>query len=184
MPQDVVDLIMQDHREMERLFAKLQTEPETRPMLTPVLAMVLAAHSRAEEAEVYPAARKEAGETAEVEHSQDEHLLADQLLAKLVGCDPETASYRTALDELVEAVTHHVQEEEATVLPGLRSRLSEERRDELAGAFAAARAEQLGRRPDQLTKDALIQQAVNAGVPVSGRDKAGLEDVLRRRASE
>ncbi len=184
MPEDVIDLIMQDHREMERLFGKLKTEPETRSMLTPVLAMILTAHSRAEESEVYPAARKEAGETDEVEHSQEEHLLADQLLAELVDRDPEAADYRTALDKLVEAVTHHVEEEESSVLPGLRSGLSAERRAELARAFAATRAEHLGRRPDQITKAELTQQAANAGVPVSGRDKSSLEEALQRRAAE
>ncbi|MGW4110824.1 hemerythrin domain-containing protein [Actinosynnema sp. NPDC004786] len=54
---DVVDLIMQDHREVERLFAELKDHPEKRPLLVPVLTAVLTAHSRAEEAEVYPVAK-------------------------------------------------------------------------------------------------------------------------------
>jgi hemerythrin superfamily protein len=66
MPEDVVDLIMQDHREVERLFALMQTEPDQRPMLVPVVTSLLVAHSRAEEAEVYPVAREEAGVTEEV----------------------------------------------------------------------------------------------------------------------
>lgn len=54
---DVVDLITQDHREVEALFERLEKEPDQRPMLVPVVAALLVAHSRAEEAEVYPAAR-------------------------------------------------------------------------------------------------------------------------------
>jgi hemerythrin superfamily protein len=58
VPEDVVDLIMQDHREVECLFGLMQSQ---RPMLVPVVTSLLVAHSRAEEAEVYPVARGEAG---------------------------------------------------------------------------------------------------------------------------
>ena len=51
---DVVDLIMQDHREVERIFEELKSSPEKRKGLTPVLVTLLTAHSRAEESEVYP----------------------------------------------------------------------------------------------------------------------------------
>ena len=54
MAGEVVDLIMQDHREVERLFDELKDNPDKRPNLLPVLTTLLTAHSRAEEAEVYP----------------------------------------------------------------------------------------------------------------------------------
>src|SRR3546814_7623463 len=77
--QDGIDLIMRDHREMERMFEQLKSDPDSRPALGPVLTTLLPAHSRAEESEVYPAAREEAGGAEDVEHSQEEHLLADKL---------------------------------------------------------------------------------------------------------
>ncbi len=96
---DVVDLIMQDHREVERIFEELKTAPEKRVGLTPVLVTLLTAHSRAEEAEVYPVARDEAGVADDVEHSQEEHLLADKLLARLADTDPESPDFDSALAE-------------------------------------------------------------------------------------
>jgi hemerythrin superfamily protein len=66
---DAVDLIMQDHRELERMFDELRNHPDRRRALVPVMATLLFAHSRAVEAEVYPAAR-EAGGSEDVEHSQ------------------------------------------------------------------------------------------------------------------
>jgi hemerythrin superfamily protein len=96
MAGDVVDLIMQDHREVERLFDELKESPEKRPNLLPVLTTLLTAHSRAEEAEVYPVAASEAGEKEEVSHSQQEHIEADQLLAKLAATDPTSAQFDTA----------------------------------------------------------------------------------------
>jgi hemerythrin-like domain-containing protein len=164
MTADVVDLIMQDHREVERLFDELKENPEKRPTLLPVLTTLLTAHSRAEEAEVYPVAASEAGEKEEVSHSQQEHIEADKLLAKLADTDPTSPDFDKVLQNLVDAISHHVEEEETKVLPGMRSNLSAERRTELAEAFAASRAKHLGEQPGDMTRDQLLTQAANADI--------------------
>jgi hemerythrin superfamily protein len=183
MSVDVVELIMQDHREVERLFEALQNEPDKRPNLLPVLTTLLTAHSRAEEAEVYPVAAAEAGEKDEVSHSQQEHIEADQLLAKLAGTDPSSPDFDKVLQNLVDAVTHHVEEEETKVLPGMRSNLSDQRRAELGDAFAASRKQHLGEQPGDMTRDQLAQQAKNAGIPnTSGLPKADLKKTVENHA--
>ena len=183
MSGDVVDLIMQDHREVERLFDELKENPEKRPNLLPVLTTLLTAHSRAEEAEVYPVAAAEAGEKEEVSHSQQEHIEADQLLAKLVKTDPASADFDKALQNLVDAVSHHVEEEETKVLPGMRANLSDQRRTELGEAFAASRKEHLGEQPGDMTKDQLAQQASNADLSgTSGLSKDQLKQKVERAA--
>jgi hemerythrin superfamily protein len=164
---DVVDLIMQDHREFERMFADLRTHPERRRTLGPVMATLLYAHERAEEAEVYPAAR-EAGGAEDVEHSQKEHLAADQLAEQLGEADPDSAEFGELLDKLMDAVQHHLEEEEKTVLPHMRERMSAERLDELGRAFLAARAEHLGGQQDDITRRDLQQQAENLDLSGSG----------------
>ena len=180
---DVVDLIMTDHREVERMFEQLRTTPEKRPGLLPVLTAVLAAHSRAEEAEVYPAAKDEAGKAEDVQHSQEEHLLADTILTKLSEADPSSTEFDSTLAELVEAVSHHIQEEEQKVLPGLRSGLDAGRLEELGEAFTRVRAEHLGALEIDLTKQELLQQAANAGIEgASGMSKAELEKELAAHA--
>lgn len=177
---DVVDLIMADHREVERLFELLKNEPEQRLTTMPTLAALLVAHSRAEEAEVYPVARDEAGETDEVAHSQEEHAQAEQLLERLQAADPASREFDNALAELVDAVSHHVQEEESAVLPGMRDRLDDKRRTELADAFASARAEHLGEFAGEATRDDLVQQARNAGIEgASSMSKEELQRELR-----
>jgi hemerythrin superfamily protein len=182
--QDVVDLIMNDHREVERIFAQLKDEPATRANVVPVLTTLLTAHSRAEEAEVYPAARSEAGETEEVAHSQEEHLEADKLLQRLAAVDPTTSEFDGALADLVKAITHHVEEEESKVLPGLRAKLDPARLASLGEAFLASREEHLGEQPIDLRKLELLQQAMTAGVPGAWEmSKAELEKALAARAS-
>jgi hemerythrin superfamily protein len=135
---DVVELIKNDHREVERLFDLLQKQPVTRSLNFPVLCALLIAHSRAEESEVYPVAKSEAGETDEVAHSQGEHAEAEHMLEQMTAMDPESAEFGAALEELIKSVNHHVEEEESRVLPGMQQRLSEDRRAELAEAFVTA----------------------------------------------
>jgi hemerythrin-like domain-containing protein len=185
MAADVVDLIMQDHREVERLFDELKDNPDKRKGLVPVLTTLLSAHSRAEESAVYPVAAAEADEADDVAHSQEEHVEADQLLAKLAATDPESAAFDKVLQNLIDAVSHHVEEEETKVLPGMRAKLSDKRRQELGEAFAASRKEHLGDQPDDITRDELLQQARNAGVSgASSLDKDALKKKLQQEASE
>jgi hemerythrin superfamily protein len=183
MSGDVVDLIMQDHREVERLFDKMRQFPDTRALAAPVLSALLIAHSRAEESAVYPAAKDEAGETEEVAHSQEEHTQAEQMLKQLIETDPESSRFEEVLAQLEEAVTHHVQEEESTVLPHMKEHLSEQRRMELGAAFAASRAEHLGERPGEATKEELQWQAHNMGISgTSSMGKAELAKKLKAKA--
>jgi hypothetical protein len=89
--------------------------------------------------------------------------------------DPDSAEFDKALDELIEAVKHHVEEEESRVLPGMQQRLSEARRAELAEAFVAARKEHLGDRPGEATRADLQQQARNVGL--SGASSSSKEEL-------
>jgi hemerythrin superfamily protein len=182
MASDVIELIMQDHREVERLFDELKDTPEKRPNLVPVLTTLLTAHSRAEEAEVYPVAAAEAGEADDVAHSQEEHIQAEQLLEQLAGADPQSSAFDKVLEELVDAVTHHVEEEESEVLPGMRDRLSESRLAELGEAFAATRKEHLGEQPEDTTREERLQQARNMEVP--GASRLGKEELKQKLQSE
>jgi hemerythrin superfamily protein len=182
---DVVDLIMSDHREVERLFEILKTRPDQRVTTLPVLSALLIAHSRAEESEVYPVARDEAGAGDEVAHSQEEHVEAEQLLEQLQATDPEAPEFEKALQQVVDAVTHHVEEEESKVLPAMRTGLQDARREELGQAFAASRAEHLGEMPGEANKEALLQQAENVGMGgVGSMSKDELKEELQKKAAQ
>jgi hemerythrin superfamily protein len=179
---DVVDLIVQDHRELQRMFEELRSDPSKRQALAPVMSTLLFAHSRAEESEVYPQARVAGGED-DVEHSQEEHLLADQLAERLAGLDPQSDEFGDVLEQLIEAVTHHLEEEEESVLPHMRERMSADDLRELGERFLAARAEHLGDQPDDMTKSQLEQQARNIDLDgASSKSKAELKSELEQHA--
>ncbi|HUS22103.1 MAG TPA: hemerythrin domain-containing protein [Aeromicrobium sp.] len=179
---NVVDLILTDHRELKRLFDQLQNQPDARATTLPVMVSLLTAHSRAEEAEVYPAAN-DAGVDKDVEHSQKEHLECDQLAADLAATAVDAPDFEDKLSKLVDAVTHHMEEEETTVLPEMRSLLSAERLDELGEAFLASREAHLGKMPEDITKDELEQQAANANLSgASAKSKEELTQDLKAAA--
>jgi hypothetical protein len=181
MPRDVIDLIIQDHRDLQQLFGRLQAGDGDRELLFQQMAALLGAHSRAEEAEVYPAIVR-AGEGEEVEHAREEHAEADDLLASLMDLDPMSSEFDSKLHKLIEGVSHHIEEEESTTLPGLRAAVDAGRLDTLATAFTARRGEELRSGPSprqvggsELTKQKLYQKAAEHGI--AGRSSMNKEQL-------
>jgi hemerythrin-like domain-containing protein len=131
---DVVELILADHRKFEELMRRLCDVTADR-------AALLVAHAEAEEHEVYPGLRQTASSTDdEVEHGAEEHAEINQaLLAFLELEDVEGATYDEKLEELVEVVNHHTNEEEQTLLNDARTNLSPEESRRLGDGFVTAR---------------------------------------------
>ncbi|MFH8414506.1 hemerythrin domain-containing protein [Streptomyces collinus] len=143
--QDVVELILQDHRRMEDLFRRMRSVEDDRAGALREFADLLIAHAQAEEAEVYPALKRYKNiDDEEVEHGEHEHdegneALLELLLVEEVGSD----EWDSKLEELVEAVNHHADEEERTILNGARENVAMQRRQELGRAFVQERERQV-----------------------------------------
>lgn len=104
-------------------------------------------------------------------------------LLKLTETDPQSPQFDTALQKLVDAVTHHVEEEESTVLPAMTAQLDQARRQKLGAEFADSRAEHMGDRPGQPSKAELELQAANVGLTgASAMDKDQLVKALKASA--
>ncbi len=154
MSNDVIELILSDHRRFEDLFRGLRDRNSDRSGLLGELSDVLVAHANAEEKEVYPALRRfRKVDDEEVEHGAEEHAEGHQaLLALLEVDDTESQDWEDQLEELVETINHHVDEEERTILNEAREAVSDGRRAELGEAFAAARAGELDDHPGRLDR--------------------------------
>jgi hypothetical protein len=79
------------------LLDELKDDDEHRVILVRVLTALLAAHSRAEETEVYPVAASEAGTKVDVLHGQLEHIEVEELLAKLRRTNPASVGFEEVL---------------------------------------------------------------------------------------
>lgn len=100
---------------------------------------------------------------------------------QLRATDPSDSRFDSMLQELIDAVQHHVEDEESTVLPGMREQLDANRLEELGRAFATAREEHLGDRPGEATRDELLGQAQNAGIAgASSMSKDELKQALKQ----
>ncbi len=91
-----------------------------------------------------------------------------------------SADFDSTLEDLIEAILHHVEEEEESVLPGLRTSLSPERLAELAEAFIEARADHMGDQPGEATKEELLIAARNAQVEgASSMSRNELQEAIK-----
>ncbi|WP_158846485.1 hemerythrin domain-containing protein [Saccharothrix deserti] len=145
MATDVVELILADHRRFEELFRGLRDRNSDRSTLLAELAALLVAHAEAEEAEVYPALKRyKEVDNAEVDHGAEEHAEGHQaLLALMEVGDTQSDEWESKLEELVQALNHHVDEEERTILNDARQEVSDSRRDELGRLFVEIRKDRL-----------------------------------------
>ncbi|MEV7417217.1 hemerythrin domain-containing protein [Streptomyces sp. NPDC089919] len=139
--QDVVAVILKDHRRMEDLFRRMRSVEANRADALATFSALLIAHGEAEEREVYGALKRfKDVDNDEVEHGSEEHAEGNEaLLALLEVSEVGSDAWDSRLEDLVKAVTHHLDEEERTILNGAREGVPDERRAELGAAFLAER---------------------------------------------
>ncbi|MBQ0851529.1 hemerythrin domain-containing protein [Streptomyces sp. NPDC057621] len=147
MPEtrDVVELILADHRKMEDLFRQLRSVEADRASALKEFADLLVAHALAEETKVYPALKRYKGiDDEEVEHGEEEHEEGNKALLALLEVDEiGSDDWDEKLEELVESIAHHTDEEERTILNGVREKVDVERREQLGEDFLKERARRL-----------------------------------------
>lgn len=148
--RDVIEILTHDHRELEAMFAELESlrgttgaaECDRRADLVAQVASELLRHSAAEEATVYPAvmnkvsdaeaelARHEHAE-AEAELARHEHAEAEASLKRLEGLQPDDAAFDSELETLIRGIRDHVAKEESEMFPHMRQVFTQEELDEL-----------------------------------------------------
>jgi hypothetical protein len=142
---DVIDLILDDHRLFESLLRDLRDNSLDRDAVRQAFATLHVAHAEAEEKYVYPKLRrKDAIGEHEAEHGQEEHAEGHEaLLAVLELKGTDTQGFDDAVEKLAAAVSHHLTEEELTILNPAREEVSESARAQLGLDFLTERNAQL-----------------------------------------
>ncbi|CAM5659481.1 hypothetical protein SPURM210S_04237 [Streptomyces purpurascens] len=126
---------------MEDLFHLMRSVEADRAAALREFADLLIAHALAEESEVYPALKRyKKIDDDELEHGEEEHEEGNKALLELLEVDEVgSAEWDEKLENLVEAITHHTDEEERTILNGARENVAMDRREELGAAFLEER---------------------------------------------
>jgi hemerythrin superfamily protein len=109
---NAIDLLMLDHRKVEKLFSEFQkATTERRRDFLCELDVRLTAHMEAEESAFYPVLQAHA--SRQVSHSVQEHSHVRALLEELRNTDVDRETFEKNFVELMKSVEEHIREEEA-----------------------------------------------------------------------
>jgi hemerythrin superfamily protein len=141
---DVIAELMTDHREVEEMFARIQGMPGGGQELRDVVDEVtieLVRHSIAEEEHLYPAVREhvEGGDRIADKEIAD-HGRVEKLLKQLEKTDTDDPTMSPLLQELMDEVSAHVQDEEENLFPMLRRSCSPEALNDLGDKIRRAKS--------------------------------------------
>ncbi|GAA2080241.1 hemerythrin domain-containing protein [Streptomyces albiaxialis] len=132
--QDVLELLVGDHRETERMFAAFEAsrDPVRRRELVDLVVAGLERHSAAEEEHLYPVVRRVLPDGDEIAARElAEHAEVGRTIDALDGADPTDTAFARDVATLMRQVQEHVVEEENEVFPRLRAALTPGERAEL-----------------------------------------------------
>lgn len=129
---DVIDLILDDHRRFEELLRQLRDSSADRDAVRRAFAALHVAHAVAEEEKVYPRLRKrDAISGHEAEHGEEEHAEGHEAVLAVLECaSTDTQKFDDAVEELTSLVSHHLAEEELTILNSARGEVGEQLRSQ------------------------------------------------------
>jgi hemerythrin superfamily protein len=160
---DIVSVIKEQHRRVDRLLEQAAEEGADTAALIQQVADLLLPHSEAEESFVYPTIRKKSGDAGdEVKDGVEEHHHIEDMLRSLLDQEPGDPGYDGTLAALTGELRHHVEEEEQDLLPLLQENSSREELERLGERFEQATAQA---RVDEPTKAELYERAKEQDVP-------------------
>ncbi len=117
---NAIDLLKQQHREVEELFEEFEQAGEgakkTKERLCQQIGDALAVHATIEEKIFYPESKQENTEEL-LRESVEEHLAVKKLLADIMQSELDDPQFEAKMKVLKEQVEHHVEEEERELFP-------------------------------------------------------------------
>jgi len=181
---DCNDLIIADHNRCRGLFSRWKSanerdDLESMKLVTAKIVEELLIHMAVEENVFYPAIRGESEEIDDtVFEGVEEHHVGKVLVEELAGMEPAGEEWIAKVKVLIEVTQHHMDEEEADMLPAVRSKTSADQRHAL-GERIAARKVALGAPPLEealdLTMEELKTKAKEQEIP--GRSKMNKDEL-------
>lgn len=129
----IYDLLHQDHekvkRALDRILDTTDSAAKTREKLFSEIKHDLELHTRFEEDVFYPQFRDASADDDaddEVEDALEEHAEAKTMLEKLAAMDKTSEEFVESIEELKQALEHHISDEEEEMFPQAREALDED----------------------------------------------------------
>lgn len=136
---NIQELIRMDHTKVNTLFAQVQStdDPQKLQEYFGQIYKDLSAHSEAEEQIVYPAVRSYYEKTDDLYKEQAE---MKQLLERIKSISPSSPNFKDEVKQLMNAVMHHVQQEESEMFRKINDNFSEQQQEQMATEFKTAKS--------------------------------------------
>src|SRR3954470_774971 len=130
---DVIEILEQDHREVEEMFAELESlrgastddMKSRRKALAEQVTIELVRHSVAEEVLVYPQVEEKVS-AEEAEHARKEHAEAEEAMQRLEKLDADDPGFDDELATLMSEIRHHIEDEEGEMFAHMREVIDED----------------------------------------------------------
>ncbi len=161
-----LELLIADHRKVERLFDRYEDEKDSdedgRRALAQRICAELTVHTQLEEELFYPWLRENLDEESMdlVDEAIVEHGTAKDLIAQIEGAAEVDETYDARVTVLGEYVRHHVREEENEIFPQVQS--MQEELDELGQEIAARKTELMDEQGLGMDEDEMAGMAAQA----------------------
>lgn len=153
MPQNATALLKADHEKVDQLFQQYEEadgQVQKQKTIIEQVCKELEVHAAIEEEIFYPAMRKIGKEGQElISEAVEEHQSIKDAVNHLKGANPNDADYESTVEELMECVSHHVEEEEGEMFPEAEQQLGRE---------LTRLGEQMQQRKQQLTGSPRMQE--------------------------
>ena len=143
---DAIGLLTADHERVSEMFDRFDEADEgDRMAIARQICQELKIHAQIEEEIFYPAAREAIDEEELVDEAVEEHAEAKELIAQIEASGSRGSDVEELVQQLREAIEHHVEEEESELFPDVRS----------AGVDLLGIGTQLSERKQQLMSSGL-----------------------------
>lgn len=141
--RDGIQVLVDDHREVENLFQQYEKSDDTGEQTRIVHQVIheLAVHGEIEELLFYPRLRAALPDgNSLADEAVHEHLEIKQTLNKLDKMTAEDDGFATLMQSLMAEVRHHVEEEENDIFPKIREAVAADQLDKLGTSLQGAKA--------------------------------------------
>jgi hemerythrin superfamily protein len=138
---NALELLKQDHQKVKGLFQEVShaTDTSKRKDLFDKIDTELEIHAHVEETIFYPAIEVHEELKDMVAEALEEHEQAKTLLGELEELGPDSHEFGSKLQQLIEAVEHHVEEEEGEMFPKIREVFEEDELEQLGQDLESAK---------------------------------------------
>lgn len=158
---DIVSLILEDHKALKRLIKTLKNtdlEFEERKVAFDDFAPILVTHAKPEEETLYKFMKLSEELRTEAFEGEVEHTLADQLLEEIKRTQEEEV-WSAKVKVLAELVEHHIEEEESDLLPEFKQASPLVEREQLGELFLMKKTELLEQGGEDAPHESEIQES-------------------------